>query len=350
MKRLCVKGILILAVIQALTGCSLINKQEKSSAKDRKSIKVGISVYDQYDTFISSIMKSLSDAAREKEKEKSVSISLDFANASGNQLLQNDQVETFIKQEYDIICINLVDRTDASVVIDMAKNADIPVIFFNRELVEEDLERFDKLYYVGAVTLEPGIMQGELIINYCKDNFSKADKNHDGRLQYVMLEGEPGHQDALVRTEYVVNTVVESGILMEKLGDEIANWNRAQSATKMNQLIKDYGENIELVIANNDDMALGAIDALKECGAKERPLVVGIDGTDVGLEAVKSGEMMGTVLNDDAGQAGGILELAYSLGFGEELSEEYELIDGKYIRLPHKIVTIENVDEIMLNY
>ena len=350
MKRLCIKGIFVLLVALTLAGCSFPGKAKENEVKEKKSMKVGISVYDQYDTFISSVIQKLHENVKEKEEAEGVSIILDIVNAGSNQLLQNDQVEAFIEQGVDVICINLVDRTDATVVIDMAKKADVPIIFFNRELVEEDLERWDSLYYVGAVTLESGILQGELIIDYYEKHNLEMDKNQDGKIQYVILEGEAGHQDALIRTEYVINTVIEAGIQVEKLGDEIANWNRAQGATKMNQWLDSYPEEIELIIGNNDDMALGAIDALKERGIENKPLVVGIDGTDVGVEAVKTGEMIGTVLNDSMGQARGIMELAYALGFHKSLSEEFPLIDGKYIRLPHKIVTKENVEEIMLNY
>ena len=273
---------------------------------------------------------------------------MDISNAGGNQLTQNYQVENYIQEDYDIICINLVDRTDASTAIDMAMNADIPVIFFNRELVEKDLKRWNQLFYVGAVALESGIMQGQIVVDYCKKNFSEVDKNKDGILQYVILEGEPDHQDALLRTEYVINTIVEAGINVEKVGDEIANWTRAQAETKMSQWLKNsVGKEIEIVIANNDDMALGAIDAMKKEKIVDPPIVVGIDGTEVGLEAVKNGDMIGTVLNDAKGQAEGIVELAYALAFGKQLPDNMELIDGKYIRKPHIIITPENVEQYM---
>lgn len=137
--------------------------------------------------------------------------------------------------------------------------------FFNRELVEEDLERWTRLYYVGAQAFESGIMQGELAAEAFLTDQS-LDKNGDGIFQYVVLEGEAGHQDAIVRTEYSVSTMIDSGVEVEKLGYAIANWNRAQAQTKMAQLMSQFGDSIELVIANNDDMALGAIDALKASG------------------------------------------------------------------------------------
>lgn len=322
--------------------------EEGSGTQDeRTTMKVGVSIYNQYDTFISSLMESLKEEAKKMEQEKGITITLDIVNAGGSQISQNYQVEEFINEGYDILCINLVDRTDASIAIDMAMSAGIPVIFFNRELVEKDLERSDQLFYVGAVALESGIMQGQIVIDACKKDFAAIDKNQDGVLQYVILEGEAGHQDSSIRTEYVIKTITEAGISVEKLGDEIANWNRAQGETRMSQWLKTYDDSIEIVIANNDDMALGAIDAMKKEQITDKPVVVGIDGTQAGLDAVKNNEMIGTVLNDEKGQAEGIMELAYSVIFHKELPEHIELIDGKYIRKPHIIVNSDNIDDIL---
>ena len=144
-------------------------------------------------------------------------IIVDIVNAAGSQLEQNDQVEKFVNNGYDVICVNLVDRTDPTLIIDKAESAGIPIIFFNRELVPEDLKRYDKAYYVGAVTIEPGIIQGEMIVDLLKKKKESVDKNADNKIQYIMLEGEAGHQDAIIRTEYAVNTIVENGIQVEKL-------------------------------------------------------------------------------------------------------------------------------------
>ena len=185
------------------------------------------------------------------------------------------------------------------------------------------------------------------IVDACEKDFAGIDRNGDQVLQYVILEGEAGHQDASIRTEYVIKTITEAGIKVEKLGDEIANWNRAQGETRMSQWLKTNRDEIEIVIANNDDMALGAIDAMKKENLAKPPVVVGIDGTQVGLEAVKNQDMIGTVLNDSFGQAEGITQLAYSVVFHQELPESIELINGKYIRKPHIIVTSDNIEEIL---
>lgn len=351
MKRMTAYLITAGMISVSLAGCSVSGKKEQAA-----SLKIGISVYDQYDTFVSEEISRLKAYAKEMEQERDMTITLEVLDASQNQLTQNDQMDDFIKRGFDIACINLVDRTDASTIIEKARSADVPVIFFNRELVEEDLERWDKLYYVGADAFESGIIQGEILAQACEKDFSAIDKNGDGILQYVMLEGEPGHQDSMVRTLYVINTIKEKGYHVEKLGDEIANWNRAQAEAKMNQFWKSFGEQIEVVLTNNDDMALGAVDSLKKnCGTQAEartagtpwPVILGIDGTEVGLKAVQCGELMGTVLNDAKGQAESMLELAYSVVFGTELPEGIELLDNRYIRLPYQKVTSENVNQII---
>ncbi|MCI5995692.1 MAG: galactose ABC transporter substrate-binding protein [Blautia sp.] len=347
MKRTGNAAILLLCAVLFMAGCSGEFRKEKRGMP--RNLKIGICAYDQYDTFILSVIQDFQTAAKQKEKETGISITVEVAGAGGKQNVQNDQVADFIDSGCDILCVNIVDRTDATMIIDKAKNADVPVIFFNRELVQEDLRRWDKLYYVGSEPQKSGIMQGEIITRLCggENGITVYDRNRDGKLQYVMLEGEAGHQDALIRTEYCVKTITDAGILLEKLGDEIANWNRAQAQTKMNLWINEFGDEIELVLCNNDDMALGAIDAWKESGRSVFPVIVGIDGNDAALEAVKEGTMAGTVINDAKGQAESMLALACALGCHTELPQELQ--DGTYIRLHHRIVTSENVDE-MINH
>lgn len=336
-------GTLAVCMVAGQTmGCG--NSLETQSSK---SIKIGVTLYNQYDTFVSQLMEDFNEYAVAKEELNHTAINIEVYNASDSQSTQNDQVKEMLSDGCDVICVNLVDRTEPTTIIDMAEKEDVPVIFFNRELVAEDLERWDQLYYVGAKAFESGIMQGEIAADTFK-NHPEVDKNGDGIFQYIVLEGEAGHQDAIVRTEYSVSTLVDNGVGVEKLGYAIANWNRAQAQTKMTQILAEFGEDIELVLANNDDMALGAIDALKASGYERElwPVVVGIDGTDVGLEAVANEEMVGTVYNDKEGQAEAMLDLAYALATGEDLME-LELEDNKYIRLPYEKVGADDVKEYM---
>ncbi len=340
---------MILAVAFLLVGCDSGFTMENSNNQEKKSIRIGISIYDEYDTFIADLVAYLKEWSVEKEKATGTVITLDVVSAGGSQLTQNDQVERFADRGYDAVCVNLVDRTDATVIIDKARSVDMPIVFFNRELVEEDLERWDKLYYVGAIARQSGQMQGQIVVNACKERFNEIDRNGDGLLQYVMLEGEAGHQDALIRTQSSLQTVTEAGFELEKLGDEIANWNRAQATTKMSSLLEKYPDQIEVVFSNDDDMALGALDALERERAPHMPLLVGVNGIPETLEAIKAKHMEGTVYNDGKGQAEAIIDMAYALAIDDEIPESIPVTNEKYVYLPYKIITYNNVQQYISN-
>lgn len=309
-----------------------------------KNIQVGVASYDQGDTFISSVIDSLKEQLGQHFGED-MTVTVTVMDAEGQQRIQNDQIKELISSGCNVLCVNLVDRTDPSEIIDLARKNDVPIIFFNREPVEEDMRQWSKLYYVGANAEQSGKMQGELAAEAVREN-SGIDRNKDGKIQYVVLEGEPGHQDAIIRTENAVNTLRENGILLEKLSYGIANWNRAQAQNRMTQMIGQHGDKIELVLANNDDMALGAMDAYDKLNYTEvsRPVFLGIDGTDVGLEAVQSGKMAGTVYNDKEGQAEAMVKLIVDLTDGEE-PEEPDQEEERYIYLPYRKITSENADD-----
>ncbi len=171
------------------------------------------------------------------------------------------------------------------------------------------------------------------------------DRSGDGVLQYVMLEGEPGHQDSLLRTEYAVKAITDGGVEVEKLANETANWNRAQAAARTAQWMEEFGDRIEVIFANNDDMALGAIDALAETDRSRWPLIVGVDATAPAREAVAAGQLYGTVHNDSRGQSRAMLDLALALWNGEDPAQAVDLVDGHYVWLPYRAVTLENLDE-----
>ena len=268
-------------------------------------------------------------------------------DAAGSQRTQNDQVKELLDAGCNVLCVNLVDRADPSEIIDLAREREVPIIFFNREPVAEDLQQWEGLYYVGADARQSGILQGELAAERIQAD-KNIDRNKDGKIQYVVLEGEAGHQDAIIRTENAVETLKTKGIELEKLSYQIANWNRAQAQNRMEQLLGEYQNQIELVLANNDDMALGAIDAYEKRNYTESalPVFFGIDGTDPGLEAVVNGKLAGTVYNDKEGQADAIVRLAAALVTGEGM-EEIEFEKDQYIYTPYFSVTEENVGDVM---
>lgn len=326
--------------------CSFCSCSDGSDDGKIQTIRIGVTVYRKDDTFISSLCTYLEQSAKQKEIESGKKITLNIQDGQSSQSLQNDQVDSFISHNYDVICVNEVDRTAAAVIVNKAKAADIPLIFFNREPVEEDILMWDKAYYVGADAAESGRLQGEIVEKAWKEN-PALDKNGDGKLQYVMLEGEQEHQDALLRTEYSLKTIIGAGIPVEKLADDIANWQRAQATSKMTQWIEKFGSNIEVVLANNDDMALGAIDALNESSLTSKPIVLGIDATQPGLKAVEDGSMYGTVFNDPKAQAQAMFDMAYSFVTGSASSGDVKMQSGRYVRIPYREVTKDNDEEIL---
>lgn len=312
----------------------------QTPGEDYERINVGVACYNQSDTFLNELLECFKKRINEND---GIQAAVTLRDAAGSQRVQNDQVKELLDAGCNVLCVNLVERADPSEIIDMAKEKDVPIIFFNREPVAEDLMQWEKLYYIGADAKQSGIMQGELAAELVKKN-KKIDKNKDGKIQYVVLEGEPGHQDAIIRTENAVDTLKSSGIELEKLGCGIANWNRAQAENRMEQMIGQYKNNIELVLANNDDMALGALDAYKKLNLTESsyPVFFGIDGTYEGLKAVKDSELAGTVYNDKEGQAQAMASLATALVTGENL-EDIQFVNEKYIYLPYFKVTADNV-------
>lgn len=303
-------------------------------------------IYSQDDTFIATVTQEMEQLARDYENEHDMKINLNLADGQSNQTIQLEQIDRFLDSGCDVLCVNIVDRTAAAVLIDKAAAMDVPVIFFNRQPVKEDLERWEKVYYVGPKGEESGIYQGEILLEKWEKEQKEVDRNGDGILQYVMLEGEPGHQDTLLRSEYAIKPLTENGVKVEKLISGTANWSRAQAASKMKQWYQEYGDSIEAVIANNDDMALGAIDAMQEMEVSPLPMVVGVDATVPALSALKQGTMVGTVQNaPDMPTV--LLQLSLALATGKEIPEEIQVQDSHYIWLHYHKITSENVESVL---
>ncbi len=328
MKKWAAAGLVLGLCGMFLGGCG--KKQDDQT----DIIYVGVTYYNQSDTFLNELLDCFEDELKALEGER-LKTAVTIRDAGGSQRTQNDQVKELIDAGCNVLCVNLVDRADPSEIIDLAKEYDVPIIFFNREPVREDLMQWDRLYYVGADARQSGIMQGELAAGLILEN-SRIDRNNDGKIQYVVLEGEAGHQDTILRTENAVNTLRNNGIELEKLNCQIANWNRAQAQNRMVQMIGQYQNRIELVLANNDDMALGAIDAYEQLNFTESafPVFFGIDGTRAGLEALMDGRLSGTVYNDKEGQARMMAQLAVAVTRKEGM-DKFQFKNGKCLYLPY---------------
>ncbi len=318
-----------------LTGCGI---KEKTA---------GLFLYNRSDPYVDVFARHIEDFA-------SGIFSVESMDCQNSQIIQNEYIEKQIKKKSDLMIINPVDRLGAYSVIRKLKSVDIPVIFFNREPLAEDLDLWEKAYYVGAKAEQSGRLQAEMIMELFggdPENLNKYDRNSNGFIETVILKGEQGHQDAEIRTAEVVKAFNENNFRLDILVTEVANWKRDEAYEKMKYLIDIHGDRIELVISNNDAMALGAISIMRQSGLFRDTNgnnsidrdddfwipVVGIDGLDEAVEMIKEGYLYGSVLNDSYSQARAIAELAdVILNKRKPDKMNFPLVDDKYIWIDYK--------------
>lgn len=353
---------LILAVLMAATlfvACSKDDEEptnagndtttaagDNNDAADYSDVSLGVCIYKFDDTFMTGVKDAMTAYADE------LKVQYDVNDSQNSQPTQNDQVQAFITKGVSALAINPVDNTAAQPLIDSAKSAGLPIVFFNRQPSDEIMSTYEKAYYVGAHAEESGTLSGQLLVDYWKANTDKADKNGDGVMQYVMLQGEPGHQDATLRTEYSIKAIEEAGIKVEQLEQDTAMWDKAKATDKMDGWFAKHGDKIEAVLGNNDDMALGAIESLKANGYFEGDKfipVVGVDATSAALEAMKNGTLYGTVLNDGVNQGKATVAIAVKAAKGETIDEANVgfPIEGNYSWIPYVQVTRDNYQDFM---
>lgn len=334
MKKLVLTILIVLMALPLFAG----GQQEDGA------ITVGANIYSFQDNFMNGVIKP------EMERYGAeLGLHLDIVDSEGQQAKLNDQVDVFITKGVDVLAINLVDPASAGTIIEKAKRADIPLILFNKEATEAGIMGiYDKVWYVGTNSAESGIIQGEMMVADWKAN-PEWDLNGDGVVQYVMLKGEPGHPDAEARTLYSVKAFKDAGIGVQQLALEAdPNWSTTHGNDKMAAwLTSGFGNDIELVICNNDGMAFGAINALKAAG-REIP-IYGVDALTQALQHIADGEMNGTVLNDGVNQARATLDLAMNAASGKDAVEgtnwKLDTDGSKAVRVPYVAVTPENYTE-----
>lgn len=345
---------LLTLTILATLGLSACGGEQKSAAPAQSggsapaatapsgdAVKVGVTIYKYDDNFMSLMRKALeTEASTHKTAE------LLMNDSQNNQSEQNNQVDVLIAKGVKSLAINLVDPAAAATIIEKAKGANIPVVFFNKDPGEAALATYDKAFYVGADPKQSGEIQGDLIAKTWKEN-PNWDLNKDGVIDYVLLKGEPGHPDAEARTKFVIEKLNANGVKTNKLQEDTGMWDAAQGKDKMQAWLSGpNGKNIEVVIANNDGMAMGAVEAMKSTG-NVLP-TFGVDALPEALQLIKSDVMKGTVLNDGENQAKAVYALAVDLANGKDPKANSAIkLEGNNVRIPYVGVDKTNLDQFL---
>lgn len=300
--------------------------------------KVGVCIYQFADNFMTLFRGELENYLVEQGFSKDNITIVDGAN---DQATQTNQIQNFITQGVDVLIINPVNSSSAETITDMVVEAGIPLVYINREPDASEEQRWADnnwdVTYVGCDARQSGTYQGEMIADLGLDT---VDMNGNGKIDYIMIEGDPENVDAQYRTEYSIKALEDAGLEVNCLDDQVGMWDQATAQQLVANSLSQYGDDIEVVFCNNDAMALGALQSIEAAGRTvgEDIYLVGVDALTEALDNVASGKMTGTVFNDHFSQSHAAAIAAANYLTGTE-NEHY--IGCDYVK-----VTADNVADI----
>ena len=300
--------------------------------------KVGVCIYQFADNFMTLFRGELENYLVEQGFSKDNITIVDGAN---DQATQTNQIQNFITQKYDVLILNLVQASSAPEITDMCKEAGIPVVFINREPDAAEEERWESeglnATYVGCDARQSGTYQGEEIL----ETANKGDINSDGKVSYIMIQGDPENVDAQYRTEFSVKALTDAGMEVEELSKQRGDWDQAKAQQIAQDALNQYGDKIEVIFCNNDAMALGALQAIEAAGRKvnEDIYLVGVDALTEAVQNVIDGKQTGTVFNNHFAQAQAASDIAVKFLSGEKV-DAVNMVN-------YEKVTKDNAQEIL---
>lgn len=335
----------IVGIIVIVSETLLESVPENKNNIQRNYVRAGAVIYNFDDPYADLLMKSLKNI-QEKNKNK---IKFDFYDSKNSRDIQNENISMLLENnEINLLILSLVDLVnDPKEIIDQIKAKNIPVIFISKRTLKVDenvVKSYDKAYYIVPNSAHGGTLQGKLLASIWNKNISSIDMNKDNIMQYVMLEGKDQNAETIARSKYAIMEMQDEGIKTEQLASRFCDWNEDIAREATEGLLIRYGNKIEVIIANNDAMAIGAVKALQKCGynkgqdTKNIP-VVGIDGLPEAEEFINRGYMAGTILQDPDDMAQVICKVGMYLVCKIDFNckEEYECDrNERIIELPFK--------------
>jgi putative xylitol transport system substrate-binding protein len=312
-----------------------------ATAQDGEPLRIGATVYGLNAEF----MQIWSEALEQHPAVLDGTVELTIFDGRYDALVQQEQFETMITEGYDAIIFTPIDVEAGAAAVQAAHDAGIPVIGSNTRVNSDLLTA-----YVGSDDVMSGRMEAEYVINTlgCESGAG-----------VVIIEGPIGQSAQIQRLEGNMQAL-EACPSIQVLEQQTANWSRAEAQTLMENWLTTHGDEIKGVIGQNDEMALGAIEAIKGAGLNVSDFTIaGIDGITDALNSVKAGEMQ-SILQDATAQAQGSMDLAIFHASGQPADfvpmspiwEQYPDMpwnggmDAEY-NVPWTPVTAENVDALL---
>ena len=306
---------------------------------DVENAKIGISIYQFTDNFMTLYRTELVRYLTEDLGFNPDNVIVQ--DGKNDQAEQTNQINNFITDQVDVMILNLVQSSSAPQVTDMCNEAGIPVVYINRQPDETESDRWAsdglKATYIGADARQSGSFQGEEIL----ETENKGDINGDGKVSYIMVQGDPENIDAQYRTEYSIKALTDAGVEVDELLLQRGDWDQAKGQQIVQDALTQYGDDVEVVFCNNDAMALGALQAIQAAGRTvgKDIYLVGVDALTDAVQNIVDGNFTGTVFNDYFSQAQGAANLAVKFLKGEEV-DPVNMVD--YVK-----VTADNAQEIL---
>ena len=279
-------------------------------------ITVGISYQNLQNEFIINIQDAVQAEA------KKLNVNLIESDGEGNADKQISQVQDFIARGVDVIILNPYDREGSARAVDLAVQAHKPIVVVNA--IVSNLDKANA--YVGSKDAEAGRIEAQRIVDVLH-----------GKGNVVIIHGPNGHSAEVQRSEGI-REVLTNYPDIKVVAEQTANWDRAQALNLMENWLAS-GQKIDAVIAQNDEMALGALKAVEAAGKQDQIAVIGIDAIPDALKAVADGKLVGTVFQDAKGQGTMAVDLAVDLANGKPVQHD------NYI--PFQLVTKTNVADFM---